>query len=217
LICKNLLRSILIIFNLAIIGINPITVAPVTIPVTGINISSPQSNIPTSTIPTFQTFVESVADGSPMVRGVYISDILALEVIQQPDNQPAFVSIEPGTATQFRMASSFGSIGLLAHNYLGGASFDDASVGNRISVVYGDGRIEEYKISSIVKFQALNPTYIRTDFLDISTQTRVTANDLFGMVYGGEPHLTLQTCIKNGLESSWGRLFVIAEPVISKN
>ncbi len=193
------------------------TIAPVTIPATGINISSPQSDIPNSTIPTFESFVETVEDGSPTVRGVYISDVLALEVIQQPSNQPAFVSIEPGTATQFQMASAYGSIGLLAHNYLGGASFDDVSIGDRISIVHGDGRIEEYDISSILEFQALNPTYIRTDFLDISSQTTVTADELFGMVYGGKPHLTLQTCIMNGRESSWGRLFVIAEPVISKN
>jgi hypothetical protein len=207
----------LIIANLIIIAGFTISPATVQIPISGKSALDGQSVITESSSPSLKSFVESVADGNPNIRGVYIPDVLAFKVIQQPKSQPAFVSIDPDTATQFQMASSYGSIGLLAHNYLAGAYFDDTRVGDKISVVHGDGQIEEYQISSILKFQALNPTDVRTDFLDISSQKQNTAEELFKIVYGGKPHLTLQTCIPKGTVSLWGRLFVIAEPVTSKN
>ena len=164
-------------------------------------------------IPPFWSFVESVADGELEVKGLYIPSVLALEVVQQPKSQSAFVSSDPDKATQFGLASTYGTIGLLAHNYAGGADFDDVVVGDKVNLVYGDGRIQQYRVSSILKFQAIDPTNTRTSFVDLATQLKATAEDLFMKVYSGKPHLTLQTCISKGSISSWGRLFIIAEPI----
>ena len=192
---------------------NAVTSAHAQIPVTGSSAPDSQPSKMISSLPSFRSFVQTVADGDPTVRGVYIPEVMALEVVQQPKDQPAFVSIEPKAATQFQMASAFGTIGLLAHNFLAGRYFDDVQIGDKISVVHGDGQVEEYQISSILQFQALDTTNTRTDFVDTSTQKQITASELFNLVYGGKPHLTLQTCIAKGQLLSWGRLFVIAEPV----
>ena len=56
----------------------------------------------------------------------------------------------------------------------------------------------------------LNPY---SQFKDLETQTSLTAEELFNNVYRGDYHLTLQTCIENNGNSSWGRLFIVASPV----
>ena len=159
-----------------------------------------------SSLPSFHSFVQTVADGDPTVRGVYIPEVMALEVVQQPKDQPAFVSIEPKAATQFQMASTFGTIGLLAHNFLAGRYFDDVqSSATRSRLSMEMVRIEEYQISSILQFQALDTTNTRTDFVDTCHPIkRITAEELFNLVYGGKPHLTLQTCIAKGQHPSPG-------------
>ena len=183
------------------------------VPITGENHSAFQAEATPSNVPPLWSFVESIANGELELRGLYIPSVLALEVIQQPKSQSAFVSSEPDKATQFRLASAYGTIGLLAHNYAGGADFDEVVIGDQIDLVYGDGRIHHYRVSSILRFQAIDPTNTRTSFVDLATQLKATAEDLFMKVYSGKPHLTLQTCISNGSISSWGRLFIIAEPV----
>ena len=198
---------------LIVTGGNAVTSAHAQIPVTGNSVPDSQPSKMISSLPSFNSFVRTVADGDSTVRGVYIPEVMALEVVQQPKDQPAFVSIEPKAATQFQMASAFGTIGLLAHNFLAGRYFDDVQIGDKISVVHGDGQVEDYQISNILQFQALDTTNIRTDFVDTSTQKQITAQELFNLVYGGKPHLTLQTCVAKGQLLSWGRLFVIAEPV----
>lgn len=202
---------------LTITGGNAVTSVHAQIPVTGNSVPDSQPSKMISSLPSFNSFVRTVAYGDSTVRGVYIPEVMALEVVQQPKDQPAFVSIEPKAATQFQMASAFGTIGLLAHNFLAGRYFDDVQIGDKISVVHGDGQVEEYQISSILQFQALDTTNIRTDFVDTSTQKQITAQELFNLVYGGKPHLTLQTCVAKGQMLSWGRLFVIAEPVETKS
>jgi phage tail protein X len=41
----------------------------------------------------------------------------------------------------------------------------------------------------------------------------LTATDLFNHVYATGDRLVLQTCIANHGQASWGRLFIIAQPV----
>jgi hypothetical protein len=68
-------------------------------------------------LPDFADFSRSVQNGDPTVlRGVYVPDVLALPVAQQPLDRPYFVSSRDGETTQFGMASQYGNIGLLAHN-----------------------------------------------------------------------------------------------------
>jgi hypothetical protein len=163
--------------------------------------------------PEFVNFVNSVKDGQPsMLRGVYVQGIFSLPVMQQPANRPAFVSKMHGTLTEFRAARDAGNIGLLAHNYLAGKDFASLAVGQEVRAVFGDGRIEYYKITKILRFKTLQPTSITSDFIDLDNGQLFTAGQVFTMVYRGARHVTFQTCIFRDGNASWGRLFVIAEP-----
>ncbi len=109
------------------------------------------------------------------------------------------------------MASSYGSIGMLAHNYLAGASFASLGSGKEIDVIYGDGKVVKYTVSSIRKYQALSPTSMYSDFKDLSNPSKtLSVSDVFYATYGKSGALVLQTCISNNGNASWGRLFVIA-------
>jgi hypothetical protein len=164
-------------------------------------------------LPGFDKFVKTVANGkSGLVRGVYVPDVLALRVAQQPAGSPAFVSNTAGVATQFQMAAQHGVIGLLSHNYAGGAQFSGLSAGDEVRIVYGDGRVKIYNVSAVFQYQALEPGNPRGDLIDLSTGARVTAGDVFAAMYSGGDRVTFQTCIAKDGNLSWGRLFVVAEP-----
>lgn len=140
-----------------------------------------------------------------------IRDALRLSVVQQPAGQPGYVSTFDGNVTQFSFASQYGSIGLLAHNYLAGRQFFVISNGDEIDLVYGDGHAEEYIVSEIRKYQALSPTSPYSSFVDLSQpDLTLTYEDLFYDTYGVGGRLILQTCISNNGSDSWGRLFIIA-------
>ena len=170
-------------------------------------------DIPNS-LPNLNTFIETVTDGNAAtLRGVYVSNVMALSVVQQPAGYPGFVSTEESIATQFSMATEVGNVGLLAHNTHAGSFFSNIKQGDRIVLVYGDGHIESFVAASIQHYQALDPQSPYSEFKNLETQTTSTAEQLFNNVYRGEYHLTLQTCIENNGNSSWGRLFIVATPV----
>ena len=194
------------------------------IPVTGDETITPQENIPLTNIDTeiyagadltsIGQFVESITDGqSDAIRGVFVTDKLALEVVQQPSSNAAYVSTEAGKVTQFSMARQYDTLGFLAHNYLAGATFFDLYFGDIIQVVYGDGSIDFYQVAEIYRYQALSPNSAYSQFLDLETGEQYSATDVFYQMYTGEHHLTLQTCIQEGDVDSWGRLFIIAYPL----
>jgi hypothetical protein len=165
--------------------------------------------------PAFDAFVSKVKNGNAnQVVGVYVENVMALRVVQQPPNQPDYVSVRNGEATQFLLAFSFaGNTGLLAHNFLSGKLFFNLKEGDVVEVVYGDGSIQEYEIDKIESYQALNPDSPTSDFLDVSNGETLSATDLFYRVYGGDHHVTFQTCIAQGNNSQWGRFFVLANPL----
>lgn len=170
------------------------------------------------TLPNINTFIETIKDGNAgVLRGVYVSNVMALSVVQQPSGYPGFVSTEDSTATQFGMATEVGNVGLLAHNTHAGSLFSNIKQGDLIVLVYGDGRMESFMVNSIQRYQALDPLSPYSEFKDQETQITSTAEDLFNKVYRGEYHLTLQTCIENNGNSSWGRLFIVATPVENQN
>lgn len=162
--------------------------------------------------PFFDTLVASLTNGNAnQVVGVYVEDLLALRVVQQPASDPAYVSTLPNTATYFAMVTQVtGNTGLLAHNYLAGIYYFDLVPGQVVVLIYGDGRTEEYMVSEMQEYQALNPTSPTSNFVDLSSGETLSSTDLFYIVYGGSARTTLQTCIAQGNEPSWGRLFVIA-------
>jgi hypothetical protein len=161
------------------------------------------------------SFASKVKTGNAgTLAGVFVDDEFELPVVQQPGNAPGFVSNQEGVVTQFRMASQYGSIGILAHNTLSGAFFFDLRPGEQIYLVYGDGSTEMYRVISVRHFQALQPNSDYSEFLDLDNDSAYySVSDLFYEVYAQPGQLVLQTCIAANGVSSWGRLFILAEKV----
>jgi hypothetical protein len=149
-----------------------------------------------------------------IVTGVFVCKMFALDVTQQPANDPVFVSEDTNTATQFRLAANYGTIGLLAHNTHSGSKFFKLTVGQEVDIVYGDGTVRPYVISEIRHFQALNPDSPYTDFVDLDHGgTRFSSTQVFAKFFEDGNRVVFQTCIDAHGKASWGRLFVTAMPV----
>ena len=166
-----------------------------------------------NSVPTFTDFAKAVQNGDKNVlRGVYVSNVMALPVVQQPSGNAGYVSSADGEATQFRMATQYGNIGLLAHNNLSGRNFSQLAVGQEIRLVYGDGKVEYFVVTEVLRFQALQPNNPYSSFSNLDKKETLTAEQMFKRVYFGNRHVTFQTCIEAEGNQSWGRLFVIAIP-----
>jgi len=164
-------------------------------------------------LPDYRSFVESIQNGQTgVLRGVYVAGVLALPIVQQPVGHPGFVSQNEDEITQFNMATEVGNVGLLAHNFLSGANFTNLSPGQEVRLIYGDGAVEYFIVDQIYQYQALQPYSPNSEFRDLETDITITAEALFRKVYRGERHVTFQTCIEANGNSSWGRLFIIAQP-----
>ena len=164
-------------------------------------------------LPDFADFSKKVQNNQANVlRGVYVPEVLAFPVVQQPAGSPGYVSPTDGEITQFGLASQYGNVGLLAHNTMSGRFFSQLAVGQDVRLVYGDGKVEYFVITQVLSFQALQPTSPYSSFRDLNNNDNYTAQQLFKIVYQGDRHITFQTCIEAEGNLSWGRLFVIAEP-----
>jgi hypothetical protein len=164
--------------------------------------------------PSLELFLQEVTNGDPeAVRGLYVPGVLADAIVEQPEGMPAFVSSEAGVLTRFGMAEEHGTLGLLAHNYLAGEDFHQLGQGEEIVLIYGNGRTETYVVQQILRYQALSPRSVISDFIDLKNGKRLSAADLFQKVYNRPGDLVLQTCIYADEDASWGRLFIIAVPI----
>ncbi len=173
------------------------------LPVTPVQAASNTSSL--------ESFTASLnkGDGSQLV-GVFVKNVMAVTVVQQ--SSASEVSSRSGTVTQFGIASQYGSVGLLAHNYLAGASFSKLGSGTEIVLVYGDGTTKKYQVNTIKKYQALSPSDPYSNFVNLSNpDVTLSSTDLFNETYGSSS-LVLQTCISKNGNSSWGRLFIMASP-----
>ena len=170
-------------------------------------------NADAEALPSFSEFSNSVQDGrADLVRGVYVPNVLALPVVQQPYGSAGYVSREGSKVTQFRMASKYGTVGLLAHNYLAGKSFYDLEAGDEVRLVYGDGKVETFVVTELLRYQALQPNSVYSSFRDLDTDEVLSVEKMFKRVYFGDNQVTFQTCIEQDGNLSWGRFFVIAIP-----
>jgi hypothetical protein len=166
-----------------------------------------------SILPPLSVFINQVKNGqADQLRGIYIPDLLADPVVQQPSGRNDFVSSSQNILTQFDLAAQFGSTGLLAHNNLAGASFSLLTLDQKIFLVYGDGHVESFVVTEILRFQALDPASPSSTFVDLSNNRVLKASELFPKVYERKGDVVFQTCIASGESLNWGRLFVIAEP-----
>jgi len=187
-------------------GISPKPIIPVTFSST--DTSTLQSQV---SLKDFSTALKT--DTGTNLQGIFASGVLALRVVQQPSGQPGYVSSVDGVVTQFSMAKPYSVIGLLAHNFSSGSEFFNLKLGDKISLIYGDGNIKELQITKVDKYQALSPTSPYSDFKNLATGERLSAEQIFYKYYTGNPHLTLQTCIAQGDQGSWGRLFIVAQVI----
>ncbi len=147
------------------------------------------------------------------IKGLYAAETFSLRVNPAAFRKTGICITGRRCSHPVQHATSNNVTGMLAHNFSSGRFFFDLAVNNVIDVVYGDGSIKEYKVTQIKKFQALSPKSSASDFVDLDTKEKLSASGLSTGCTPGKHHLTLQTCIQEGTEDSWGRLFVIAEPV----
>lgn len=163
--------------------------------------------------PELLEFSRRVVNGQPgALCGLYVAGILALRVVQQPADDPGYISSEDGTATQFQKADLFDAVGLLAHNTLAGRDFFKLSAGQELILIYGDGRIKYFRVSELADYQRLTLADLRSDFLPLDSSPKQTADQVFARFYQQAHRLTLQTCLKRGDIADWGVHFVVADP-----
>jgi hypothetical protein len=161
----------------------------------------------TPALPDLTTFTASVVDGkASVVVGAYVDGLFALPVLHSSS-----ISRSNETLTQYGMAQTYGVVGLLAHNYLSGQYFTWLTAGRRFYLIYGDGRQEAYRVTQVLSYRATEPLSAYSNLVDLDTGEQLSAEGLFRKVYMGTKHVTFQTCIAKDGQSSWGRLFVIAE------
>ncbi len=185
------------------------------IPVTGFEpgYASPALNN-RSTLPNFVARIAT--SGNPgQIAGLFLTGRLELPVMQQPSNNPGYVSSDPESVTQFGLARQHGSLAFLAHNNLAGQKFFNLKFGQILSLVYGNGKVAYYRIVDIQEYQALSPNSPYSSFIDLDNPDGdvISVTDLFYNIYAKTGRLILQTCIEAEGQPSWGRLFIIAEPV----
>ena len=183
------------------------------IPVTSSSMSADFASI---NLPRLSEFIPSVKNpGTAALTGIYIPNNSALSVIQQPASNPAYVSENPETITQFSLATQYGTIGLLAHDFLAGKNFSDLQLNDVVMLVHGNGRMELFQIDEIRKFKALSPLSPYSNFTEYEISDNVlTSTDLFNLTYGkGDGRVVFQTCISTPEQSSWGRIFVMGHKI----
>lgn len=188
---------------------------PIIIPVTAQPSARQAAAAPTTR--TLAEFIQSVTNGNPAdLVGVYSPFTFALPITEQPAGKPGYVADEDGLATRFQLASDAGSIGLLAHYQRSGKAFTELTPGQEITLIYGDGSTRSYQVQTFITVQAIEPEEALTEFVSMDeTQTRYSQEALFDLVYRQADRLVLQTCLTGQGSKTWGRVFIIAEPVSS--
>lgn len=164
--------------------------------------------------PGLHVFTNLVTTGQAQYfTGVYVNSQLNFNIVQQPSGNAGYITSDENAITEFRLARDYGSIGLLAHNYLAGQDFDQLSLNQQVVLVRGDGQLQLYTIVKIERYQALSPNSPYSNFLNLDNPDEIlTAAQLFYHVYDQDNALVFQTCIEKDSELSWGRLFITAVP-----
>jgi hypothetical protein len=163
-----------------------------------------------------EDFITMVENGeAKTLRGIYVPEVFASVVVQQPDGYAAYVSSAENTLTQFQLASRLGSIGLLAHDSLAGQKFFLLTKGQKFYLIYGDGKAKAFLVTQTLRYRALQPYSVTSEFVDLTSGHILTSAKLFTKIYNRPEDVILQTCIYENETPSWGRLFVIAKPTFS--
>jgi hypothetical protein len=67
------------------------------------------------------------------------------------------------------------------------------------------------KVSSIRKFQTLDPTNPTSPLVDLDTGKKYSSTQLSRELYDSPNKVLFQTCIEKDGNKNWGRLFVVTE------
>lgn len=163
-----------------------------------------------------KSFVDSVENGrKDQLVGIYAPNVMAIQVVQQPLWDDLFVSTKTNVLTQFRMASKYGSVGILAHNTKSGVYFYNFKIGDRVLIIYGDGSAYIFMVDQIQQYQALSSRPPYYSFVDLTNpDIELTNAEIFYRTYGLGNVLVFQTCLSKDGNDSWGLTFVIAHPLI---
>lgn len=120
-----------------------------------------------------------------------------------------YATEKDGAVTLFKNAYSSGTIALIAHNYKAGEYFDDLSAGDSIVLIYPDRSSKTYIASEFIKYLALQPLSLYSDFVPDQGGARITSTQLYRYIYGADDgRIVLQTCY----DGTNGRLFILAYP-----
>ena len=172
------------------------------------------TNTTTLSLPSLNQFIGAIGSGLPgEIKGVYVDGEFALQVIQQPDDNYNYVSTKPEVVTQYGLAAKMGVVGLLAHNNLAGRNFFLLDAGELVTLVYGDGSTLAIRVIALDRYQALDPDNAYSQLMNLADGNILDSTQAFKKYYTQENTIVFQTCISQDGNSSWGRLFVVAEPV----
>lgn len=130
---------------------------------------------------------ESFPD-APDPNRILAPGLFSVRVVSQNGNSN-YVPGEYGVASQFQDADWYGTIGILAHDYLSGAAFYGLTPGKRVILFYQD-RAEVWQI---------------VDAFYYYPSAQVTPGMMFDRVYRGGG-LVFQTCKGSGLFFAIGEL-----------
>ena len=136
----------------------------------------------------------------------YITFLLFIFSVTTPSN---YATPKDGAVTPFWNAFQSGTIALIAHNYKAGEYFDDLTINDEIVLIYSDKHIEKYVVSEMVKYIALQPSSVYSDFVPDGGGVLMTSTQLYREIYGADDsRIVLQTCY----DGNNGRLFILAYP-----
>jgi len=192
---------------ISIVLILTVSYLPSPVSASSISFSSSQSDL--------TAIIDSDEDERNNVpREIDIVSLISFQIVQQPTGNINFVTPLPNYVTAYQKVSKYDTIGLLAHNYLAGHYFFQILPGQEIKLVYDDHQTDKFVVTEIQQYQALSPDSPSSDFIDLDTGNFFTASKLFRKIYISQAdRLVLQTCIYADHNPTWGRLFVIAEPI----
>lgn len=154
-------------------------------------------------IPSLEAFVESVANGSNQITGVYVDGLFAYYVLQTGNAVPGGA----GVVGQYAQAKS--NIGLLAHNYAAGAKFYELTPGMKVKIIYGNRKVKTFTVKKVDRYQASDPQNYSEPFMHTLSGKQMSAQELFKKMYSSG--VTFQTCITQNGSATWGLLFVRAK------
>ena len=189
---KKIFRCVLVLWIL-ILSFIPLRVKEINLPITGDSAYQPAHFSPVSS---------EYSEYQNRVIRVEVTDVFIYPVIEFNNKVPAY------GVGQYKEASMWKNIGLIAHNYSAGNNFFSLRPGMEVKITHSDGLIEYYIVYNVMQFQASDPNDFGKPFIN-SKGEEISVKDLFMLAYRSD-ELTFQTCINADGFKTWGVFFVQA-------